>query len=292
MACFGCSREGNQDVRIFHTRTDTFHTQTDIDGVPVRSVQLRDGTEAVPDATEKFLPFAALNSGLDEPHWNPVLFPVSANHTLLFFKVGAVIRTWRTMVCASTDQCRSFSDPVELVVGDRGGRGPVRNKPLRLSDGAVLAPASLERGEWTAFADRAEDDGGSWTRSGDIHVEGFAGVSSEILANKAVESSIPVSEQSFHGRGIIQPTLWESTPGRVHMLLRSSEGRVYRSDSEDGGRTWSSAYPTTVANNNSGIDLVRLHDGRLLLVHNPIARNWGPRTPLVVSMSADGGSTW
>lgn len=49
------------------------------------------------------------------------------------------------------------------------------------------------------------------------------------------ESDIPVSDQSFHGRGVIQPTLWADDENHIHMLLRSTEGKIYRSDSADGG---------------------------------------------------------
>lgn len=106
------------------------------------------------------------------------------------------------------------------------------------------------------------------------------------------DSSIPVSEQSFYGRGVIQPTLWESEPDKVHMLLRSTEGKIYRSDSQDGGRTWTDAYATELPNNNSGIDMIRAEDGRLFLVYNPIGVNWGDRTPISLAVSKDGGESW
>jgi predicted neuraminidase len=40
-------------------------------------------------------------------------------------------------------------------------------------------------------------------------------------------------------------------------------------------------------NNNSGIDCVKLSDGRIVLICNPIEKNWGPRTPLSVFVSDD-----
>ena len=96
--------------------------------------------------------------------------------------------------------------------------------------------------------------------------------------------------------GVIQPTLWEDELGDIHMLLRSTSSRIFRSDSKDGGRTWCTAYATELPNNNSGIDLVRLPSGILVLAYNPRenAPNYykGSRTPLVLSYSEDNGNTW
>ena len=107
------------------------------------------------------------------------------------------------------------------------------------------------------------------------------------------KSAIPVSEQSFYGRGVIQPALWSSDSGMLHMLLRSTEGSLYRSDSEDSGQSWSSAYAIDFPNNNSGIDLVlSKDDGALYLVCNPVADNWGQRSPLSLFRSADNSRSW
>ena len=91
---------------------------------------------------------------------------------------------------------------------------------------------------------------------------------------------------------MIQPTLWESALGKVHMLTRTSVGRIYRSDSEDYGESWCEAYPTCLPNNNSGIDLVAVPDGTLFLVSNPVGENWGERSPLTLSKSEDNGKSW
>jgi predicted neuraminidase len=250
VAWFGGSREGAGDVAIWLARRtpDGWSSPTRVAG----------------------------EDGL--PHWNPVLFaPPSSDRTgggdeiWLFYKVGRQIPAWRTRVIVSGDGGRSWSAPRELVPGDEGGRGPVKNKPIVLADGGWLAPASVERADtWDAFADLSYDRGRGWQRG----------------------EFVPVDHATFPGKGIIQPTVWESAPGQVHMLVRSTSGRVCRSDSADGGRTWSPAVPTTLPNNNSGIDLAQLPDGRLVCVHNPVARSWGVRTPLVAAISADNGHTW
>ncbi len=45
-------------------------------------------------------------------------------------------------------------------------------------------------------------------------------------------------------------------------------------------------------NNNSGIDCVKLSDGRIALLCNPVEKNWGPRTPLSLFVSEDNGKTF
>ena len=203
------------------------------------------------------------------PCWNPVLFP-EGRRLLLFYKVGKEIPGWQTFVKESADYGASWSKERELVPGDIGGRGPVKNKCIRLKDGAILAGASTEEGCWDCFADRSEDNGQTWSRSENIYID----------------------HSILKGKGIIQPALWQDEDETVHMLMRSSEGMIYRSDSADGGRSWSPAAPTALPNNNSGIDLVRLEDGRLVLVYNPVMGNWAARTPIAFSVSDDKGYTW
>lgn len=144
---------------------------------------------------------------------------------------------------ASSDGGESWTPPRELVAGDTsGGRGPVKNPVLVLSNGDWLAGASTEvttseGGRWDAFVDIAPrpppdsswKQGRRWERSAHI--------------------SLP---PSFTGEGVIQPAVWESTPGRVHMHLRSSNGWIQRSDSHDYGRTWGEAYDSRLPSNNSG----------------------------------------
>lgn len=209
------------------------------------------------------------------PHWDPVLFRDPRHAIYLFFRVGADRSSWQTYWMQSEDGGRTWSDAVELVPGDRGGRGPVKNKPIILDDGAWLAPASTERGDreqgaWKAFVDRSEDVGKTWQRSEDF------------VADPA---TIP-------GAGVLQPTLWQSSPNEVHALVRTSGGFIGRSDSHDGGRTWSPVVPSTVTNNNSPIDALRIEDGRILLVYNPARKDGGPRTPLALAVSTDNGATW
>lgn len=206
----------------------------------------------------------------EDAHWNPVLFKTK-NDIVLYFKVGKTIDNWETWFIRSADNGSTWSKPVELVKGDKGGRGPVRNKPIVLSNGTWIAGASNEKkGIWNAFVDLSHDAGKTWKSS----------------------AFLSLDRAEIAGEGIIQPTLWESEPGHVHMLLRSSSGFICRSDSRDYGKTWSKVYRTSLPNPNSGIDLTRLSDGTLALVYNRDSTNWGERQPLSLSLSFDNGKTW
>jgi predicted neuraminidase len=74
--------------------------------------------------------------------------------------------------------------------------------------------------------------------------------------------------------------------------LRTSAGRIGRSDSNDNGFTWSPVELTDLPNNNSGIDLVKIQDETIALVYNPVAENWGKRYPMQLAISFDNGTTW
>ncbi len=247
-AWFGGTKEKNPDVGVWTSR-------------------FTDGAWTAPE------PAAKVDN---RAHWNPVLFRDAEDVVYLFFKVGVDVPSWSTYWMRSEDNGMTWNAPTELISGDVGGRGPVKNKPIILSDGAWLAPASVEEkgslGRWRPFADRSMDRGATWKRTEDWVID---------RENK-----------ELRGKGAIQPTFWESKPGYIHALMRSTFGKVWRCDSADGGQTWCDVYATELPNNNSGLDLLGLEDGRVFLVYNPVGKNWGPRTPLDLAVSEGEGKTW
>ncbi|HEX8040891.1 MAG TPA: sialidase family protein [Chryseosolibacter sp.] len=243
VAWFGGTHEKHDDVGIWLSKGEPGHWSA-----PVEIAKIR-----------------------EDAHWNPVLFKTPDGKIILFFKVGKEIDYWETWFKVSSDDGETWSEAKELVPGDRGGRGPVRSRPIVLSDGSWLAPASNElKGVWNAFVDRSEDGGRTWVPS----------------------RFLQVNRDSVPGGGVIQPTLWESPAGHVHMLLRSSAGVICRSDSEDYGRTWSPVYRTTLPNPNSGIDVTKVDDHTLVLVFNPDDKNWGSRSPVSLAVSRNNGKSW
>lgn len=267
VAYFAGTKEGSGDTAIWLSRKSAGKWQT-----PVRTIFKE-----------------------ETAHWNPVLH-LEGKKLWLFYKVGATVHTWKTMAAVSDDYGQTWSKGTELVEGDPLPRGPVKNKLLSLSNGHWLAPGSTEDEiYWDAFIDYSADKGLTWEKH-DVpfrhkainewnDVAMWEGLKNEALWENDLN-------KVFKWDGIIQPALWESKAGYVHMLLRSTRGRVYRSDSSDYGKTWCPAYPTKLPNNNSGLDVVKLASGYLVLIYNPISGNWTERSPISVSFSKDNGNLW
>ena len=220
------------------------------------------------------------------PHWNPVLLKIPDGTIFLFYKQGKPISRWYTMYLTSSDDCRSWSRPKELGPGDVGGRGPARTTALILAHGGGLAPASSEDFLWSMFADISKDNGRTWAASERQNIF-HQGETAATWYNRLLDRS-PLRKK----RGVIQPTFWESAPGHVHALMRSSEGRIYRAESIDYGQTWRRPEKTELPNNNSGIDAVKLPNGHVYLVYNPVDKNWGKRYPISLALSKDDGLSW
>ena len=62
-----------------------------------------------------------------------------------------------------------------------------------------------------------------------------------------------------------------------------------RSESSDGGYSWSEVTPTSLPNPGAGIEAIALRDGRLVMVYNDQEEE---RDRLAVSISPDEGMTW
>ncbi|HXH21211.1 MAG TPA: sialidase family protein [Dehalococcoidia bacterium] len=198
----------------------------------------------------------------EAPCWNPVLFATRDGRVHLYYKAGLSPQSWSGFFrVRSTDG--SWSEPEMLPAGLLG---PAKNKPLLLSSGRIVAGTSVESYRaWAAWVELSDDGGRTWRRRGPIAAPG-------------------------EPRGVIQPAIFETSSGDLRMLLRSARiGRICEARSSDRGETWTAAAPTALANPNSGIDAVRLQDGRVILCHNPLERG---RTPLVLSVSEDDGDTW
>ncbi len=93
--------------------------------------------------------------------------------------------------------------------------------------------------------------------------------------------------------GAVEPVILE-LDDHIWMLIRTQLGRFYESYSVD-GEMWSNPKPTSIVSSDSPAGLVRLSDGRIVLLWNNCLRHpyaYGGRQVLHGAISEDGGKTW
>lgn len=137
-----------------------------------------------------------------------------------------------------------------------------RAHPLVRSDGAVILPLSNENYNTAAMA-ITKDAGHTWT----------------------ISNAVP-------GSGVIQPTVVEFPDGEMAAFFRNGRLQhcILRSNSSDGGMTWSELENTDLPHPGSGIEAVLLKNGHLAMIYND--KTDDPRDSLAVSISTDRGKTW
>lgn len=197
------------------------------------------------------------------PCWNPVHFRDAQDRIWLFYKVGPSPETW-SGAYRTWQEGGTWSEVTYLPAGLLG---PIKNKPILLANGDIVAGTSVESYRaWACWVEISSDQGRTWKKYGPIAVPG-------------------------NPYGIIQPTVWEMKPGELKMLVRATKqiGFICEATSKDGGRTWSPARPTRLPNPNSGIDAVKMKDGTVALVYNHTTSG---RSPLNIAFSRDDGASW
>lgn len=191
--------------------------------------------------------------------WNPVLFQPSNGPLMLFYKVGPNPKRWWGMLRTSADAGRTWSQGRRLP---DGVLGPIKNKPIQLPGGDILAASSDEDASgWRVHFERSSDGGKTWAATRPVATDG------KINA--------------------IQPSILLHPGGKLQAIGRTREGRLFQTWSKDDGKTWGRMTLMDVPNPNSGIDAVTLADGRHLLVYNHTPRG---RSPLNVAVLREGKS--
>ena len=208
----------------------------------------------------------------ETPTWNPVLFYARDGRLWLYYKFGTSPGSWSAGRLSSRDEGLTWTAPEHLPAGLYG---PIRAKPLVLADRTILSGTSVESyASWACWIERSTDNAKTWTRIGPI----AAGPGLATAAQKPGAAY-----------GIIQPSLIDLGGKHIRLYARSTPaiGRICQSDSYDNGLTWSEVKATVLPNPNSGIDAVRLRDGRLVMIYNPVTSG---RMPLELAVSRDGES--
>ena len=190
---------------------------------------------------------------------NPVLFVDKRKRVWLFF-VTMYGRDWSTckIKCIISEDCGETWSAIRILRDEFGWM--VRTKPLTLRNGAILLPV-YDEVRWCSKFMISYDSGVTWEVHGDVCVPD----------------------------GSIQPAVVELSDGALLAYMRTRSGYIWKTLSFDHGITWSRPEPTPLKNPNSSIDLIKLHNGNLLLVFNDSSSK---RTPLSVAISEDEGETW
>jgi predicted neuraminidase len=206
---------------------------------------------------------------------NAVVWEAPDGLVWLFYVVryGETWSTSRIQFKVSHDGAATWSDASVLSMeeGDM-----VRGRPIALNDGHYLLPIYHETGHDTEIVGpdstslflRFDPEKKTWTRTG------------------AIRSP----------RGNIQPAPVQLQDGRLIAYCRrggdyapKTVGYIVRSESRDGGRTWSEGKDSAFPNPNAAVDFLKLRSGRLLLIFND---SMNRRTPLTVAISSDQDRTW
>lgn len=212
-------------------------------------------------------PFRSLGNG--------VIWQAPDGVVWLFYVVrwGDTWSTSRIQAKISRDGAKTWSD--SFVVTEEEGT-MVRGRPIVLDTGEYLLPIYHETGRDTELV-------GADSTSRFLRFDPKA---------KAWKPSGVIAS----ARGNIQPAVAQLTHDTLIAYCRRgggydpvTDGYIVRSESHDGGKTWSEGKDTPFPNPNAAVDLLKLRSGNLLLIYND---SMNDRTPLTAALSTDGDKTW
>jgi predicted neuraminidase len=212
----------------------------------------------------------------DRSEGNGVIWQAPDGVVWLFYltRYGDTWSTSRIKYKISKDGAKTWSDSAMLAF-DQGMM--VRSRPIVLNDGDYLLPIYHETGhdreivghDTSSLFLRRNHKTGEWTETNHVY------------------SRI----------GNLQPAPVQITDDYLVAYCRRGggygpmkDGFVVRTESRDGGRTWSPGTDTEFPNPNSAVDMIRLTNGHLVMVYND--NNEGERMPLTIAVSTDGEKTW
>lgn len=216
---------------------------------------------------------------------------------------------WHYARTESTDLGKTWTEEVPIHLIDRDGMSASFSQLIRCSDGRYLFSG-------TTFQKRAHPLQGNVEKLAmakteeeaarvEPHVQGDSNphIFGRVRIGSAVfETNEELSRFHMLGGvanrplGLLEPTVVELKDGRLVMLMRAEwGGYLWRTESRDGGHTWCDAYQTDIPNPTSMAMLIRIPDGRIVLIHNNCGGVVGKRAkrePLSIWVSDDEMETW
>jgi predicted neuraminidase len=211
----------------------------------------------------------------DRGEGNPVVWQAPDGRVWLFY-VNRYGETWcnaRVKVKISNDGARTWSDSFMLNF-EEGSM--VRGQPIVLNNGDYLLPMYHETGD-----DREKS--AATTCSYFLRYNPKTKVWTETSRIKSPNGNLQAQVAQLTDDYLV------AYIRRGGDFLPTEHGYTLRSESRDGGYTWSDAVETKFLNPNSAVDFIKLQNGHLLLVYND---NMNDRTPLTVAISTDGDKTY
>lgn len=206
---------------------------------------------------------------------NPVVWQAPDGVVWLFYNTqyGPTWSEARVKGKISTDGAVTWSDSF-MVAFEQGSM--VRGQPIVLNDGDYLLPMYFEAG-----SDREELD---------------ASTASYFLRYSQKEKTWTPTNRIHSKIGNLQPQVIQLTDDHLICYMRRGggygpafKGFIQKSESHDGGYTWSPAVDTEFINPNAAVDVIRTPEGHILLAYND---NPTERTPLTIAVSTDDGKTF
>lgn len=207
---------------------------------------------------------------------NAVIWQAPDGVVWLFYvtNYGPTWSTSRIKYKVSRDGAQTWSDS-DILAFELGSM--VRGRPIVLNNGDYLLGVYHETGEdrertaadTCSYFFRYQPATRTWTETGRIK-----------SANGNLQPA-PVQITDDYLVAYCRPGGdFEPNPNRF----------VVRSESRDGGATWSEGKNSEFPNPNSAVDFIKLANGHLLLVNNHT--NTGDRMPLTVAISTDNDETY
>jgi hypothetical protein len=174
------------------------------------------------------------------------------------------------------------------VTADPDADQPVWSAPRRLANGIMMnKPTALSNGEWLMPAAVWSLSGARYdpVRRDDMAAERFSNV---VVSSDQGATWRRRGGADMPGRTFDEHMVVERKDGGLTMFVRTAQG-CGRSDSTDGGRTWSPGRMSHFIGPDTRCHLRRLHSGQWLMLYHDAQK---ARERLSAWLSPDEGATW